>query len=310
VLNKNLSREVLVKSIGCWSCLMWVLAYPLSVTAGEKVPSNQRTITIASCSLLPRKWDKPFNYQKMERMIRDAAVQGADLMVTPEGALDGYVIGEVRKSPNKEEAAKKYLAVAEHLDGDYVTRFRNLARELRVYLVVGFAERAGDRVYNTAALIDRKGEIVGVYHKNHGSNEFFNPPFNYPGEDIPVFDTEFGKLGIMICYDRQIPEVATCLALKGARLILVPSYGSRGEWNDILIRTRARDTGAVTVFTHPEQSLIADKSGNLVARSDGSDQLLIQTVDLPKKPFKTLLRRRPELYTAIVEPNRHSEKVP
>jgi len=277
-------------------------------TAIPEEKSTDSQLTIASLSFMPEKWNKGENFQRLSTMISEAASRGAELIVTPEGALEGYVIGQVKRAEDQTKAAERFLKLAEPIDGEYIRKFRELAGNLKVYLVIGFAQKKGDKVYNSAALIDRNGQIVGVYHKNHRSAKYYEPSFYYPGDDIPVFETEFGKIGIMICYDRQVPEVARCLALKGARLILNPAYGSTGEWNDILIRTRARDNGAVIIFTHPKQSLMADESGTLFARSDGINKILIKEINLPSKPAKNIIRRRPELYKILTQPNPLFEK--
>lgn len=282
------------------------LMFPMQLCSMDGTSSNK--LIIASLSIMPEKWNKKTNYQKIEKMVRQATEKGADLIVAPEGVLEGYVIGHVKRSQDLEKAAARFFDLAEPLDGEYILKFQKLAKELNVYLCIGFAQRLDTLVYNSAALMNRIGEIIGVYQKNHRAQKFYIPAFYFPGNDIPVFDTEFGKVGIMICYDRQIPEVARCIALKGARLILNPSYGSTKEWNEALLRTRARDNGAIIVFTHPKQSLIVDESGTIIARSDGEDKILIKEICIPAKLAKSITRRRPELYDIIAQPNPLLEK--
>src|SRR5687767_7912787 len=133
---------------------------------------------------------------------------------------------------------ERFLELAEPLDGVYVARFRELARRSGMWLLACFAEREGELVYNTALLIDRAGEIIGKYRKTHvqsgGDWKFYAP-----GEDLPVFETPWGTVGIMICYDRQFPEVPRTLMQRGARLVLNPSWGMFGELNETMMRTRA-----------------------------------------------------------------------
>jgi predicted amidohydrolase len=273
------------------------LSFFLSLAAGAQ--PEGKTLRIASLSMLPAKWDKESNARKLDRMIRQAAAKGAQLIVTPEGALEGYVIGQVLKAPDFEAQSQRFFELAEPLDGIYLRKFCRLSAELGVHLVLGFLEKDGSHLHNSAALISPEGKILGVYHKNHRNQGFYHPSFYYPGDEIPVFDTTFGKVGILICFDRQIPEVARCLALQGARLILNPSYGSTGEWNDALVRTRAYENEAVYVFTHPRQSLIVDSKGRVVSRSDTADSMAIADVLLPADPPKKARERRPELYGII-----------
>jgi len=90
--------------------------------------------------------------------------------------------------------------------------------------------------YNAALLFNRKGEIIGRYYKTHLQSQDLKYS---PGKDLPVFETDFGKVGIVICADRRWPEAVRALRVKGAELILNPSYGMWGEANEWWLRTRA-----------------------------------------------------------------------
>ena len=127
-----------------------------------------------------------------------------------------------------------------------IGRLRELAKQLDLYLCVGFSELADDQLYNTALLIGPDGKTAGKYRKTHGVE-----PFYRVGDSLPVFETRYGKVGIMICYDRQLPEIARTMAAQGAELILVPSNGMWGRMNDALLRTRCYENGVFLVFAHP-----------------------------------------------------------
>jgi predicted amidohydrolase len=224
------------------------------------------------------------NFLTLRRLIEEAAKEKPDLIVTPEGILEGYVIDSVRKADKETPGSydKKFLEMAEPLDGRYLASLRELARDRGVYLVVGFAERTPeDRVYNSAALIGRKGEIVGVYHKNRTIHENWRPEFYLRGKERPAFQTDFGKVGIMICYDRHFQYIADDLKKNGAELILIPSYGSWGEKNDREMQERAVATGFPLLFVHPNQALLVGASGKILFNGKRKEETFIFQVTVP-----------------------------
>ena len=153
---------------------------------------------------------------KAEIMIREAAENGAELICLPELYTTGY---------NLDLVGPKMADMAEAIDGPTITNLQKLAKELKVHIIAPLALQLEDdpeaRPFNSAVFIDDKGEILGVYSKCH----LFETERMYfqPGQELPVFDTKFGKIGIMICFDAGFPEVARILQLKGAELILCPS---------------------------------------------------------------------------------------
>ncbi|UCH34331.1 MAG: carbon-nitrogen hydrolase family protein, partial [Armatimonadota bacterium] len=229
------------------------------------------------------------NWAKAERMVRDAAAAGAELVCAPEGFLEGYIVQE------KGLTRAKYRSIGESVRrGPYVRKMRGLCAELRVGLCAGFAERTGPRMYNSAALIGRRGEVIGVFRKVHDMGA---EPLNTRGDDFPVFDTESGPIGIMICFDRQLPETARLLALRGAKLVLNPSAGMHGETNDIMMRTRAYENGVWVIFSHPKDCLIISPKGEIVARAHGPDEVVLANIDLAQAGSGGPGRhRRPEVY--------------
>jgi deaminated glutathione amidase len=238
---------------------------------------------VASLSVLPAKWDKDANSAKIEILVRKAAAAGAQLIITPEGALEGYVVNEVigaRDPERKVALARRFRALAEPLDGPYARRFIKLADDLNIHLVLGMLELDGEDLFNTVALFGPDGSVVGVYRKTHFAQGYdVNPPGYKPGGAYPVFDVGPMKVGMMICFDRQLPEPARRLALAGAELILCPAYGGWGEFNTWRMRIRAQENQTQVIFTHPQQSLIIDARGALIAHREGSDAIL--WADLP-----------------------------
>lgn len=273
------------------------------------VESARERVRVASVAVLPDKWDKSANWGRIERLVRTAVAEGgAELVVTPEGALEGYVINEVNAiSDPKERAAAvaRFRDLAEPLAGPYGQRASRLARELGVFLLLGFLESEGEAVYNTAALFDPEGDVVGRYRKTHFAQGYaINPSCYQAGEDYPVISTPLGRFGILICYDRQLPEPARVLALKGAQCLLLPSYGSYGitdDWNTNLLRTRAYENRFPLVFSHPFQSLLIDRYGHLKAKGE-ANEVVYADLRLGRPDENAQLRnRRPSLFQALVE---------
>jgi len=260
-------------------------------------------IRLASCSILPKKWDKAANIEKMLSFMGEAVRGRPDLIVTPEGCLEGYVVNEAIK----EGRGAEMLELAEAQDGASIERFRSFCRKRRVHAVIGFCERVGDEAYNTALWIGRTGETVGVYRKTHFA-EGYAPGnyFNRAGKEIRAFDTEFGRAGIMICYDRRVPEVARCLALDGAQFLLVPSYGVHTGWNDAVLIARAHENDLPLVFTHPRKTLAIAAEGNVIALREEEDAITHVTIRPRDHVASMLTLRRPELYGGIVEAGGHS----
>ena len=260
--------------------------------AGVAWAADPISFTIAGLQMMPEPWNKEANYSKLERCARQAAAQGAQVVVTPEGFLEGYVGNRGR---TKDLTWERYAAAGERLDGPLLTRVRNLARELRVYLLIGFAELRDGRMYNSAVIFSPEGAIVTHYSKTHTADD---EPLNTKGVEFPVASTPLGRWGTLICMDRQLPETSRVLAVKGAQIILVPAYGMYGETNDILMRVRAYENGVWVAFVHPRRCLFIDPGGKIVAQNQGeSDQIVSATIRLDGRVGGGPIRhRRPELY--------------
>lgn len=277
------------------------LAAPLVLAAaigalGQPAP-EPRTLTVAALSLTPEPWDKQANLAKLERFARQAAAQGAQVIVAPEGFLEGYV-GNQHRTPGL--TRERYAAeAAERLDGPLLGRVRGLARELNVYLMTGFAESRAGGVYNSAVMFGPDGNVVLHYFKSHTMND---EPFNTKGDAFPVASTPFGRWGALICFDRQVPEAARILAINGADIIFVPAWGGYGEMNDLMMRVRAYENGAYLAFVHPKRALLIDASGAIIAQNQGEhDQIVAGTFTVPSRRKHSLLQyRRPELYQDLI----------
>jgi beta-ureidopropionase len=254
------------------------------------------TLTVAGLRIMPERWNKAANLEKFERYAREAAARGADLALAPEGFLEGYV-ANVKANPGV--ARDKYFAVAEPIDGPSLRRVGDLARELRIHLGIGFAERRAGEAYNSFAVFAPSGEVVLHYSKAHNADD---EPYNSTGRTFPVAATPLGRWGALICYDRQLPETARILAIKGAQLILVPAWGGHGDMNEAMMRTRAFENSVWVAFVHPQQCLIIDPRGNVVARDSGDrDQVVAARVTFDGRIGQGAIHsRKPDLYREIL----------
>ena len=148
-------------------------------------------------------------------MIRQAGLDGSDMIMFPEMFTTGYELSIV---------GPRITELAEPVNGPTITALREAAKQAGVYVVAPIALYHDDLPgvpFNSAVLIDREGNVAGVYDKQHlWALERF---YFRGGNGTPVFQTDFGTIGIMICYDMGYPEVARMLALQGAQIVLCPS---------------------------------------------------------------------------------------
>ncbi|MEN6335341.1 MAG: carbon-nitrogen hydrolase family protein [Phycisphaerales bacterium] len=179
--------------------------------------------------------------------------------------------------------------VAEPVPGPTTERLGEAAKANHLWVVASVSERVGDVVYNTAALIDREGKVAGTYRKVHLPREEWKQGVR-PGGEYPVFDTDFGRVGMQICYDWFFPESTAILARKGAEVILAPTWGdtlpdSDGKVNgETTFRVRARDNGVYLVpSVYDGNSLVIDPMGRVLASSAGKTGVFWAEVDLDKR---------------------------
>jgi 5-aminopentanamidase len=268
--------------------------------------------TIVCQQVAPRIADLQANRRLSLSAIADAAAAGADVIVLPELVTSGYVFESV------EEAAAVAIAPDHAL-------FEQWAAEAAGAVVVGgFAERGDDGlVYNSAAVVDQSG-VIGVYRKVHlwdREKLWFAPG----GEPPRVFDTPAGRIGVLVCYDLEFPEMPRTLALAGAELICVPTnwpYVERPEGErppEVTIGMAAARVNRVFIAccdrTGTERgqhwtagTSIMDEEGWVLACQTGAGPARA-TVDLGRSHDKTYTEladvlgdRRPELYGAVAQP--------
>ena len=268
------------------------------------VPSGaqaQETVRVGLIQMNARHYDKDFNVQRAEELIRQAAARGAKIVCTPEAAVQGYVRvdlppGTPMDDPKIVGERAKILQAAESVPGPSTDRFARLAKDLGIWIVFGIDENRDGKLFNTAVLANPQGQIVGKYSKVHLQNWMVASGVNH-GDSFPVWEVEIGgvkvKIGIEICYDIQHPEATRELALGGAEIVFNP-YCTDDFSRPLLIhlyQTRALENRVFIVrvnYGAPHNSgtsSIIDFEGSTQDELDHAESVLIGDLDL------TLLRK-------------------
>src|SRR5262245_43219664 len=240
--------------------LIGALVSPTPALSRDEPGAPRETVRVAGIVLKWLRGDKEANYRRAEPLIREAAAGGAKIVCTTECFLDGYAIAD------KSIPLDVYRALGEPIpDGPYYRRLAKLAEELRIYLVAGMLEARGDDRYNTAVVIGPDGKLIGTYHKQHLEHEAVR---NTAGDASSVFPTAYGKVGVMICADRRLPDVVQGFRGRGVDILLCPSGGMFGpKDNDPILQARSRETGKHIVFVHPAEFLVTAPDGSIARRT-------------------------------------------
>jgi len=254
-------------------------------------------------------------------LLERAAEQGCDIVTTTEDAsgLSQYL---------SDITEKNILPELVELGEPFVQKtLSEIARKHSMYVVGCYLKRRDGKNYNCATIFDRQGYLAGEYRKSHlPANERWQ--FT-PGDAIDVFDVDFGRIGICICYDMMFPEFVQVQALKGAEIIFHPTFGL--NWHDSIgeatLRTRANDNGVYIVtsknyvYNSAGKSSIIDFWGQVLCDAGfNENEVVVKEIDLDSRKrqpawyFNTqttgidevtvrlLKERRPELYTLITKP--------
>ena len=233
------------------------LLITVSLIVGTQLNATAATtVRVAAVSFEPKKFDLPGNANRLETLYRQAKAGGAQIAVAPEGALDGYVVNEIIAGKVLAESMK---TVAVTLDSPVIQRFQQLASELELCLVFGFAERIKDDVFNCAVFIDHTGRIAGKYHKMQFAEGYhLDWWFNRLGDRSRAFDTPFGRCGILICNDRWNPQLARIPVLDGAQFLVIPAYGSRSKKQDEAVLARGKENNVPVIEANVGVTLVVD----------------------------------------------------
>ncbi|PLX30797.1 MAG: carbon-nitrogen hydrolase [Clostridiales bacterium] len=257
--------------------------------------------------------DKAANIEKACQMIEKACEMGADMAVLP----------EMFNCPYDNKYFREY---AEDSSGITIESIKKIAVEKGIYVVAGsIPEIDGNDVYNTSFVLDPKGEIIARHRKMHlfdidvkDGIRFFESETLSPGEDVAVFETPFGKVGLAICYDMRFPELMRLIALKGAKLIVIPAAFNRttgpAHWK-MTAKTRALDNQVYFAAVSPAvdwnatynaygHTIFVDPWGRVVDELDDGEGLLVcelenELIEKVRKELPLMKHRRTDLYEII-----------
>lgn len=271
------------------------------------------------------------NINKAEKMVREAADNDANIILLPELFERQYFCQEKRYD---------YYDYALPLEKNpAVNRFKEVAKELGVVIPVSFYERDIDRLFNTVAMIDADGSVLGIYRKTHiPDDHFYQEKFYFtPGDTgFKVFDTRFGCIGVGICWDQWFPETARCMAVQGAEMLLYPTaigsepildVDSSGHWRrvmqghagaNLMPVVAANRIGVETVEPCKENagqsssldfygcSFIAEATGDIIASAKQEETILYGKFDLDalkedRLSWGLFRDRRPETYVVMTK---------
>ena len=262
--------------------------------------------------------------------VEEAAAQGAQIILLPELFENWYFC--------QEKNYENYHLATTLEENPAVNELKKVARDFRVVLPVSYYERVGNTTFNTVAIIDADGSVLGQYRKTHiPDDHFYQEKFYFtPGDTgFRVWDTAYAKIGVGICWDQWFPESARCMALMGAELLFYPTAigsepildcDSMAHWRrcmqghaaaNIMPLIAANRIGIEAVTPSPDNqnqsssltfygsSFIADETGGLVEQADRESAcILTHTFDLDeirelRRSWGTFRDRRPEMYGAM-----------
>ncbi|WP_458402982.1 carbon-nitrogen hydrolase family protein [Methanobrevibacter sp.] len=259
--------------------------------------------------------DKEENLRKAGLMIGEAS-ENADFIVLP----------EMFNCPYSNDKFVEYQE--EEKDSHTLTEIASLARENSVYILAGsIPEKESGRLYNTSYLFDRKGEIIARHRKMHlfdidvkGKITFKESDVLTAGNEFTIAETEFGKIGIGICYDVRFPELARVMVENGALILFYPGAFNLttgpAHW-ELLFRSRALDNQAYAVGVAPAlnrnasyhsygHSIVANPWGEIVAMASYEEELIFAEIDLNeikkvREELPLLKNKRKDLYEVILK---------
>ncbi|MGB9936969.1 MAG: carbon-nitrogen hydrolase family protein [Methanobacterium sp.] len=233
--------------------------------------------------------DKKANINKALEMIEVSAKKGADIIVLPEMFNCPYDNSKFREYAESRDESETLEAISKAADDNDVT------------IIAGsIPEIDNDKIYNSSFIFDNKGKIAGNYRKMH-LFDIDTPEIRFKeadvlssGNQIKLFDTEFAKIGVMICYDMRFPELMRIMALKGAELIIIPGAFNMitgpAHW-ELTIRCRAVDNQLFVAAASPARnenlsyvaygnSMIVDPWGNICSRANENEKIIYADINL------------------------------
>lgn len=263
------------------------------------------------------------NIQKAETLVRKAAEQGANIILLQELFETPYFC--------QKEKAEYYKYARSLEENKAVNHFKKIAKELDVVLPISYYEKKNNARYNSLAVIDANGEVLGTYRKSHipdgpGYEEKFY--FNPGDTGFKVWDTKYGKFGVGVCWDQWYPEAARCMVLMGAEMLFYPTaigsepqdstIDSRDHWQTVMLGHAASNLVPVIAsnrigveddedssITFYGSSFIAGPQGNKLKEADRTEETVLveefdlDALDIQRIEWGIFRDRRPELYKLI-----------
>jgi predicted amidohydrolase len=229
---------------------------------------KKKRFRAAAAQTLARLGDVHHNIEVSTHLVNEAVRQGAELVVLPECMNTGYLF----------DSADHCRALAESVpDGAFVSAMSALARRHDIFIASGITEwdAARGRIFNSGIMLDRKGEVAVHYHKQFLATHDQNW-FSFGERGCPVVDTDLGRIGLMICFDGRIPEIARSLALQGAEIIVdmanffamdqADMWGPARSYENGVWLLAATKAGYERSIYYPGGSMIVDPNGRVVAK--------------------------------------------
>lgn len=254
--------------------------------------------------------NKQATMDKAEAMVKQAAVNGANVVVLPEMFNCPY--------------SKEYFSsFADAENGESVEQMSAWARENGIILIGGsIPEKDGDKLYNTCFVFDENGNVIAKHRKMHlfdvdieGGIRFKESNHFAAGNEITVFDTKYGKMGVLVCFDMRFPELVRAMARRGAEVVVCPAQFNMTtgpkHW-ELTIRARAMDNEIYYIGASAARfegfnyecwghSTVADPFGQVIATCDEAEQILYADIDLNnvdsvRKQLPTFLHLKDDIY--------------
>ncbi len=281
-----------------------------------------RKVTVAATQMACS-WDREATLAKAEKLVREAAAKGANIILLQELFETPYFC---------QRHDFEYMELATTLEENpAVKRFQEMAKELDVVIPVSFFERAGNAAFNSIAIIDADGTVLGKYRKTHipDGMPYAEKFFFTPGDTgFKVWKTKYGTIGVGICWDQWFPEAARCMALLGAEILFYPTAigsepvlqtDSKPHWQRCMQGHAAANIMPVIAsnrighevqkdseMTFYGSSFIADETGGLVAEADRETEGVItaefdlDAIAQKRREWGVFRDRRPEMYGTLL----------
>ena len=257
---------------------------------------------------MPNYGSVKLNLNRSLQAIETASEQGAELVLFPEVQLTEFF-------PQYQGQDVSKYAVS--IDGEIVNRFCDICRKNKISAVPNLYLLENGKTYDASIFIDSNGEIKGIQKMVHvaQAEQFYEQDYYTPSDEgFRVFDTEFGKIGIVVCFDRHYPESIRTETLQGADLILIPTVNTKAEpsimfewelrvqaFQNSVILAMCNRIGTEGNMCFSGESIVVDAKGEVLAKADDTEQILHVDIDIQQalkirnaKPYTQL--RRPELY--------------